>query len=66
MLIRHPQEMVADRILLRHEKRSIPPHVCYSISPYGMTLAPTLQAMCEWGRKHQIRLKKNTKAFAEI
>ncbi len=66
MLIRHLQEMVADGILLRHEKRSIPPHVCYSISPYGMTLAPTLQAMCEWGRKHQIRLKKNTKAFAEI
>jgi len=66
MLIRHLQEMVADGILLRHEKRSIPPHVYYSISPYGMTLAPTLQAMCEWCRKHQIRLKKNTKAFAKI
>jgi DNA-binding HxlR family transcriptional regulator len=60
MLIRHLQEMVADGILLRHKKKNIPPHVCYSISPYGMTLAPVLQAMCEWGRTHQIRLKTNT------
>jgi hypothetical protein len=28
----------------------------YSISEYGMTLAPTLQALCDWGRKHKARL----------
>src|SRR5947209_4828743 len=27
MLIRHLHEMVADGILLRHDKRSVPPHV---------------------------------------
>lgn len=61
MLIRHLHEMVADGILLRHDKRSVPPNVSYSISPYGMTLAPVLKAMCDWGRKHQTRLKRNTK-----
>src|SRR5882757_6525425 len=39
MLIRHLREMVDDGLLLRHEKTSAPPHVCYSISPYCMTLA---------------------------
>jgi DNA-binding HxlR family transcriptional regulator len=62
MLIRHLHEMVDDGILLRHDKRSAPPHVCYSISPYGMTLAPVLEKICDWGRKHRARIKKNMKS----
>jgi len=58
MLIRHLHEMVADGILLRDDKKTLPPHVSYSISPYGMTLAPVLRMMCDWGRKHQTRLKR--------
>jgi DNA-binding HxlR family transcriptional regulator len=61
MLIRHLHEMVEDGILLRHDKKTVPPHVCYSISPYGMTLAPVLEIICEWGRKHQARVKAKTK-----
>src|SRR4051794_31553236 len=57
MLIRHLHEMVEDGILLRHAKSSVSPHVSYSISAYGMTLAPVLEKVCEWGRKHQERLK---------
>ncbi len=60
MLIRHLHEMVDDGILLRRDKKSIPPHVSYSISPYGMTLAPVLEKICAWGRKHQGRLKKRS------
>ena len=56
MLIRHLQELVADGILLRHEDRNVPPGVRYSISEYGMTLVPALEAICEWGRKHLARL----------
>jgi len=54
MLIRHLHEMVEDGILLRHEK-TVLPHVTYSISPYGMTLAPVLEKICGWERKHQAR-----------
>ena len=61
MLIRHLHEMVDDGILLRHDNKRLPPHVCYSISPYGMTLGPVLQESYAWGRKHQARLKRNTK-----
>ena len=56
MLIRHLQELVRDGILVRHEERSVPPLVRYSISDYGMTLLPALEKICEWGRRHLARL----------
>jgi DNA-binding HxlR family transcriptional regulator len=59
MLIRHLHEMVEDGILLKHDKKTIPPHVGYSISAYGMTLSPVLEEICDWGRKHQGRVKRN-------
>lgn len=58
MLIRHLQELVLDGIILRHEERSIPPCVRYSISEYGLTLVPVLEEICGWGRKHLARLEK--------
>ena len=58
MLIRHLQELVEDGILLRHDKRTVPPNVSYAISPYGMTLAPALEKICDWGRKHLARAEK--------
>src|SRR5438445_11951300 len=60
MLIRHLHEMVADGILLRHDKKTVPPYVRYSISPYGMSLAPVLEKICEWKRDHQDRDKTKT------
>jgi DNA-binding HxlR family transcriptional regulator len=57
MLIRHLQEMVRDGILVRHEETVVPPCVRYSISEYGLTLAPVLEAICGWGRKHLARLQ---------
>jgi len=56
MLIRHLREMVANGKLLRDDKHAVPPQVCYSISPYRMTLAPALKNICDWGCKHQTRL----------
>jgi DNA-binding HxlR family transcriptional regulator len=55
MLIRHLQELVADGILVRHDAQTVPPCVHYSISEYGMTLAPVLEALCGWGRVHMER-----------
>ncbi|HEY3936614.1 MAG TPA: helix-turn-helix domain-containing protein [Bryobacteraceae bacterium] len=56
MLIRHLQELVRDGILIRHQERSVPPLVRYSISDYGMTLLPALEKICEWGHRHLARL----------
>ena len=52
MLIRHLQEMVRDGILVRQQESGMPPVVRYSISEYGWTLAPMLEAICAWGRTH--------------
>ncbi|WP_348267165.1 helix-turn-helix domain-containing protein [Edaphobacter paludis] len=52
MLIRHLQELVQDGILERHEEKQVPPCVRYSISSYGMTMVPVLEAICVWGRRH--------------
>lgn len=56
MLIRHLHELVADGIIDRHDAGTVPPCVHYSISDYGMTLAPVLQTLCDWGRQHMDRL----------
>jgi DNA-binding HxlR family transcriptional regulator len=55
MLIRHLHELVADGIIERHDARTVPLCVHYSISEYGMTLAPALATLCDWGRKHMQR-----------
>jgi DNA-binding HxlR family transcriptional regulator len=55
MLIRHLHELVDAGIIDRHDARTVPPCVHYSISEYGMTLAPVLQSLCDWGRKHMAR-----------
>ena len=52
MLIRHLQELVRDGILIRRQEKTVPPCVRYSISRYGMTLAPVLETICAWGRNH--------------
>ena len=56
MLIRHLQELVADGIVKRDDKKTIPPCVYYSLSSYGRTLGPVVQRMCSWGRSHLKRL----------
>src|SRR5437660_1155716 len=56
MLIRHLQELVADGIVKRDDQKTIPPCVYYSLSPYGRTLGPVVQMMCNWGRSHLKRL----------
>ena len=55
MLIRHLHELVDDGIIDRHDAGTVPPCVHYSISDYGATLAPVLQALCDWGRTHITR-----------
>jgi len=58
MLIRHLKDLVRDGILVRRQGKTVPPCVWYSISDYGKTLAPVLESICAWGRRH-IRLRSN-------
>jgi|HubBroStandDraft_5_1064220.scaffolds.fasta_scaffold160069_2 DNA-binding HxlR family transcriptional regulator len=67
MLIRHLQELVKDGIICRHDQKSIPPCVHYSISKYGETMIPLLEQMCVWGRVHLARLEAASKVrFSKV
>ncbi len=64
MLIRHLHELVDAGIINRHDAQTVPPCVHYSIAEYGMTLAPILESLCDWGRKHMARQAEITNAAA--
>lgn len=52
MLIRHLHELVEDGMIDRHDAGTVPPHVTYSVSEYGQTLAPLIWSLCHWGEEH--------------
>jgi DNA-binding HxlR family transcriptional regulator len=52
MLVRHLQEMTGAGVLERQQEPGLPLRVRYTITPYGLTLVPVLDALCQWGRKH--------------
>jgi len=58
MLIRHLHELVDSSIIERHDERTIPPCIRYSISTYGTTLVPLIESLCVWGRTHLKRVHR--------
>lgn len=64
MLIRHLHELVDDGIIERHDARTVPPCVHYSISDYGLTLGPVLASLCDWGQHMQRRGQRSASLAA--
>jgi len=58
MLIQHLRELESDGIIKRRIYPVIPPKVEYSLSPYGRTLRPMLDAIATWGESHQHTLAR--------
>lgn len=52
MLTQQLRELELDGLINRKVYPQVPPKVEYSISPYGKTLKPLLESMCDWGAKH--------------
>ena len=52
MLIQHLKELNADNLVTRKIISAIPAHVEYSLTEIGRELTPILNAMCQWGIKH--------------
>jgi DNA-binding HxlR family transcriptional regulator len=52
MLIQELKEMELDAIVNRKDFHEIPPHVEYSLTPFGLELAGVLRPLCDWGSKH--------------
>jgi DNA-binding HxlR family transcriptional regulator len=55
MLTKQLKELEADGIIKRTFFAEIPPRVEYSLTDYGKTLLPVINAICRWGEN---RLQK--------
>jgi len=59
MLTNQLRQLEADGIVKRTAYPEVPPRVEYKLTPLGRDLAPTIQAMNEWGKKHISRTDQN-------
>ena len=60
MLTLQLRELERDGIVKRTVYAQVPPKVEYSLTELGMTLAPILEAMFDWGEKYLETLKQQT------
>ncbi|MGF7036360.1 DNA-binding HxlR family transcriptional regulator [Paenibacillus mucilaginosus] len=59
MLTLHLREMEEEELIKRVIYPQIPPKVEYSITEYGMSLSPILEALHQWGAAHVQRKRLN-------
>ena len=52
MLTKQLRELEADKLISRKVYPEVPPKVEYSMTEYGNTLAPVINALHEWGSRH--------------
>jgi DNA-binding HxlR family transcriptional regulator len=52
MLIQHLKEMVDDDVIRRIDFKTVPPHVEYELTDFGISLSKVLAPLCEWGTRH--------------
>ncbi|MGC4813247.1 winged helix-turn-helix transcriptional regulator [Micromonospora sp. DT228] len=55
MLTQRLRELEADGLILRHDRETTPPHVEYRLTEEGLSLAPVLQALYDWGAARATR-----------
>lgn len=57
MLTKQLRELEADQIVHRKIYAEVPPKVEYSLTEFGLTLTPTIQALQQWGKKYIEKLE---------
>jgi len=55
MLTQQLRELEEDGLVSRKIYPEVPPKVEYSITEYGQTLEPVLDALAKWGKRHESR-----------
>ncbi|TGN61946.1 transcriptional regulator [Paracoccus liaowanqingii] len=57
VLAQQLKELAADGIVARRDFLQIPPHVEYSLTPFGSSLSQALTQLCAWGTHHAAELE---------
>ncbi len=52
MLTQTLKELERNGLVIREDKKSVPPHVVYSLSPVGRSLSETLLVLDRWAETH--------------
>jgi len=58
MLTQTLRSMESDGLVARDVKKTVPPHVEYSLTPLGRTLMDPLVAICQWAMGHLPEVRK--------
>ena len=56
VLTQQLRELMADELVQRDQKAAVPAPVVYSLTPYGRSLVPLVEAVRVWGHGHIARL----------
>jgi Predicted transcriptional regulators len=62
MLTEQLRELERDNLIVRTVYHQVPPKVEYSLSDYGKTFIPVMQAMAQWGSAHRARREAGDRA----
>lgn len=57
MLTQRLRELEADGLIIRHDFKTVPPHVEYVLSDTGEKLIPILNSLRDWGE--EVKRKTN-------
>jgi len=61
MLTSQLRQLEDDGIISRKIYAEIPPRVEYTLTEFGLTLSPIMQAMAEWGKQYRLNKERKTK-----
>jgi DNA-binding HxlR family transcriptional regulator len=65
VLIQQLKQLEADGIVKRFDYQEVPPHVDYSLTRLGRTLARALAPLCDWGTAHTADIERAVARRAE-
>lgn len=60
MLTQQLRELEQDHLLIRTVYPVVPPKVEYSLSDFGKSMIPILDAMCKWGENYLADIEKKS------